>query len=100
MRLERIAWTEAEPPSEAAVRATLLAEGFEALLWQDSPHAYYAPHAHEDDECLCVLAGEISFEVGGSRLRLGPGDRLRLPAGTLHAATAGPAGASYLIGRR
>jgi quercetin dioxygenase-like cupin family protein len=69
-------------------------------VWTDAPGAHYQPHTHEADESLWVLAGEMTFEVAGRSYRLGPGDRLALPAGTLHAATAGPAGATYLIGER
>jgi quercetin dioxygenase-like cupin family protein len=96
----RIAWDGAEPPAEAALRARLAADGFGASLWRDAPGAHYAPHVHEQDECLWVLAGEITFEVAGRAYRLGSGDRLRLPAGTRHAATVGDEGASYLIGER
>lgn len=100
MRLERIAWTEAAPPVEATLKERLAADGFDAWTWTDAPGATYAPHSHDVDESLWVLAGEITFEVAGARYRLGPGDRLQLPAGTLHAAEAGPAGATYLVGER
>lgn len=98
MRLERIAWTEGAPPDEATARDRLAVDGFDAWAWTDSPGATYAPHRHEHDESLWVLAGEIAFVIDGETYRLGPGDRLRLPAGTVHAAEAGPAGATYLIG--
>jgi quercetin dioxygenase-like cupin family protein len=47
-----------------------------------------------------VVRGAIRFEIGGRSHELGPGDRLMLPGGTVHAALAGPDGATYLIGRR
>jgi quercetin dioxygenase-like cupin family protein len=100
MRLERIAWAGGMPPDEAAARATLAADGFDAWSWTDAPGATYAPHSHDHDESLCVVAGEIAFVIGGRTYRLGPGDRLQLPAGTVHAAEAGPAGATYLVGER
>lgn len=100
MRLERLAWDGAGPPSEAALRARLASDGFDARAWTDAPGAHYASHAHENDESLWVLAGEITFEVADVAYRLGPGDRLQLPAGTRHAATVGADGATYLIGER
>lgn len=100
VRLERIAWTGAESPDEAALRARLAADGFEAWSWTDAPGATYAPHSHEHDESLWVVAGEITFVIAGEAHRLGPGDRLQLPAGTVHAAEAGPGGATYLVGER
>jgi quercetin dioxygenase-like cupin family protein len=47
-----------------------------------------------------VIEGEIVFGADGRDYRLGPGDRLMLPAGTVHAAHAGDVGARYLIGER
>ena len=40
------------------------------------------------------------FGTDGRALRLEAGDRLMLPAGTVHTAHAGAAGATYLIGER
>ncbi len=100
MQLERIPWTTAGAPSEGALRARLMAEGFEVFVWEDSPGSTYDPHSHDHDESLWALAGEIVFGVAGGEYRLGPGDRLMLPAGTVHTARVGPQGARYLIGQR
>ncbi len=100
MILELRPWTERGTPSAAELRARLAAEGFDAFEWTDGPGAHYTPHRHEHDESLWVVRGEITFGVGGRRYRLGPGDRLMLPAGTVHTADAGPEGATYLIGER
>jgi len=100
MRLERIAWTGTAPLDEGTLRARLAADGFDAWSWTDQPGATYAPHRHENDESLWVITGEIAFVIDGNRYRLAPGDRLQLPAGTVHAAEAGPEGATYLVGER
>jgi quercetin dioxygenase-like cupin family protein len=100
VRLAHVPWEEPAPATEDDLRARLTAEGFSAFRWTDAPGAHYEPHSHEADESLWVLAGEMTFEVDGRKYRLGPGDRLQLPSGTLHAATAGPEGATYLIGER
>jgi quercetin dioxygenase-like cupin family protein len=100
VRLAHLVWDGDRPPTEAELRTRLAADGFHALLWTDAPGAHYQPHTHAEDESLWVLAGEITFEVGGLTYRLQSGDRLQLPAGTLHAATAGSDGATYLIGER
>ena len=98
MRLEHLVWEGAGTPTEAALHARLAADGFDVYRWTDAPGAHYEPHTHDEDETLWVLAGEITFEIAGRAYRLGPGDRLQLPAGTVHAATAGTGGATYLIG--
>jgi quercetin dioxygenase-like cupin family protein len=98
MELERIPWPGPDRPAEAQLRASLVADGFGAWRWSDSPGATYEPHTHPSDESLWVIEGCIDFFVAGETYRLGPGDRLQLPAGTVHGAKAGPAGATYLIG--
>jgi quercetin dioxygenase-like cupin family protein len=100
MRLEVIPWSDGAAPCEATLRRRLEAEGFEVFAWQDAPGARYAPHHHDHDESIWVVAGELTFGIAGADLRLGPGDRLMLPAGTVHTAVGGPAGAAYLIGQR
>jgi len=100
VRLERIPWDAPEVPSEAVLRGRLEAEGFGIFRWHDQPGASYSAHAHDHDESLWVIDGEITFAAGEAEIRLGPGDRLMLPRGTVHTAKAGPRGATYLIGER
>ena len=100
MRLERIPWNGPAAPTEKTLAARLVADGFESFLWIDPPDADYSPHAHDHDESLWVIDGEITFGAEGQELRLGPGDRLMLPKGTVHTARAGREGARYLIGER
>lgn len=100
MKLERVPWRGSAAPREAALRARLSAEGFAALRWSDPPGKEYPPHRHDHDESLWLVRGSLRFEIGGRTHELGPGDRLMLPGGTVHAAVAGPDGATYLIGRR
>lgn len=100
MKLEKIAWESGRSVDEPALRRQLAAEGFDVWSWTDQPGADYRPHAHDRDESLWVVAGEITFEAGARAFLLGPGDRLMLPKGTIHAARAGAAGATYLIGEK
>jgi quercetin dioxygenase-like cupin family protein len=100
MRLERIPWSDTSAPTEGMLRERLSADGFEAWAWRDAPGATYEAHSHDHDESLWVVEGEITFRAGGAEYRLGPGDRLLLPRGTVHTARAGSGGAHYLIGER
>jgi quercetin dioxygenase-like cupin family protein len=100
MRLEVIPWPDGAPPTETALRRRLEADGFDVFAWQDAPGARYTAHHHDHDESIWVVTGELTFGIAGTTLRLGPGDRLMLPAGTVHTASGGPAGAAYLIGRQ
>jgi quercetin dioxygenase-like cupin family protein len=100
MKLERIAWAGADPPVERLLKQQLEGAGFDVFRWRDEPGAHYRPHAHDHDESLWVVEGSIAFGIEGRTYRLAAGDRLMLPAGTVHTAEAGPAGAIYLIGQR
>lgn len=100
MQLERIPWPGTEAPAESTLHERLERDGFDAFCWTDAPGSTYAAHSHDHDESLWVVTGEITFGVGDRELRLCAGDRLMLPAGTVHTARAGDAGATYLIGQR
>jgi len=93
-------WTEAAKPREGTLKRRLQGEGFEVCRWRDDAGADYQPHAHDHDESLWVIHGEITFGIGAERYTLGPGDRLMLPKGTVHAAFTGAEGCLYLIGQR
>jgi quercetin dioxygenase-like cupin family protein len=43
------------------------------------------PHHHPWDEAYFVTAGEVEFQIGERRERVGAGDFVYAPAGTLHA---------------
>lgn len=78
----------------------LVAAGIDAAAWANGPGDGYAPHAHDYDKVLVVVEGSITFGLValGLSLRLRAGDRLDLPAGTVHAAHVGPQGVRCLEG--
>ena len=100
MRLEVVRWNASVPPKEETLRQQLEAEGYDVFRWRDEAGADYQPHSHERNESLWIVHGEMVFNAAGQELRLGPGDRLMLPKGTVHTARPGPDGATYLIGER
>lgn len=83
------------PPPELATR--LRSEGLEPSPWSNGPGDRYARHEHGYDKVLVCAAGSIVFETpSASSLELAVGDRLELPAGTVHGATVGPSGVTCL----
>ena len=54
----------------------------------------YSAHSHGYDKILVAKSGSITFHLVdlGRDVTLNAGERLELPAGTVHAATVGPAG--------
>ena len=70
--------------------------------WSNGPSDKYAPHSHSYEKVLYCVDGSITFVLEGQdqRLELTAGDRMVLPAGTVHAAEVGPNGCTCIEGRR
>jgi quercetin dioxygenase-like cupin family protein len=95
-----VLWEKRLRPVEDDLRNELGAQGYQALKWSSEPGQVYLAHAHIYPELLWVLRGSVTVVLAASRrmLELGPGDRIEMPPGTMHALLAGPDGAEYLIG--
>ena len=80
------------------LRLKLEQEGLVAGAWSNGPGDRYAAHRHDYDKVLVAAAGSIEFLLPelGDAARLALGDRLDLPAGTLHGAVVGPHGVTCL----
>jgi quercetin dioxygenase-like cupin family protein len=74
-------------------------EGFAAAV-KEYAAGKTEPHRHDYDICLHILEGEFRLGVGeeGIVQRFAPGDRLVVPAGTLHFEEHGPL--TMVVGRR
>ena len=70
--------------------------------WSNGPGDTYAPHSHDYEKVLYCVSGSITFVIDGTnrRLELRAGDRMVLPAGTVHSAAVGPGGCTCIEGRR
>jgi quercetin dioxygenase-like cupin family protein len=71
--------------------------GWWPISVRDAPGEVYEAHKHDADQTLYLVVGSIELEADGNAFRLEPGDKLELPAFTVHAAKA-PLGATYIIG--
>ena len=60
--------------------------------WSNSANYFYEAHSHDYDKVLYCVQGEVTFHMSDGDVVLHPGQRLDIPAGTLHAATVGPDG--------
>ena len=79
--------------------ARLRAEADGCYAWSNGPGDLYAAHSHPYEKVLYCVAGSITFTLPDREIRLGPGDRMVLPAGTVHGAVVGPNGCSCIEGR-
>ena len=80
------------------VAARLVAEGLQPSAWANGPGERYSAHEHAYDKVIAVQRGSIAFglPMTGETFDLAAGDRLELPAGTLHDALVGAGGVSCL----
>lgn len=76
----------------AALAERLRREGLDPSSWANGPGDRYASHEHDYDKVLVCASGSIVFEAAGAAVGLHPGDRLELPAGTVHGAAVGSDG--------
>jgi quercetin dioxygenase-like cupin family protein len=73
-------------------------EGLAPSSWSNGPHDVFGGHDHGYDKVLVVASGSITFGLPatGDRIALAAGDRLELPAGTVHDAVVGADGVTCL----
>ncbi len=76
----------------------LRAAGLAAASWSNGPNDRYAAHDHGYDKVIVVANGSIRFGLPdrGEAVDLAVGDRLDLPARTLHDAIVGSDGVRCL----
>jgi hypothetical protein len=84
--------------SEADPAARLREAGLTPSSWANGPFDRYGAHDHGYDKVIAVENGSIEFGLPATResIRLMAGDRLELPAGTVHDALVGPDGVTCL----
>jgi quercetin dioxygenase-like cupin family protein len=69
--------------------------------WSNGPGDRYSAHSHTYEKVLYCVDGSITFvlEADGRQIDLKAGDRMVLPAGTVHGAVVGPAGCTCIEGK-
>jgi quercetin dioxygenase-like cupin family protein len=96
------AWPSAELPTEASLWERMSSEGLRPYLWSNAPFDTYAAHSHDYDKVIYVVQGSITFglPLEARRVELLLGDRLDLPASTVHDAQVGGHGVICLEARK
>ena len=95
-------WPDSAAPTETTLRQLYTNGGMSPYAWSNGPHDVYSAHTHSYDKVIYVVRGSITFGLPelGQKLTLNPGDRLDLPAGTVHDAVVGPQGVVCLEGHK
>ncbi len=78
----------------------MVTEGLDPYSWSNGPFDNYSAHTHSYDKVIYVVQGSITFGLPelNQSLTLKAGDRLDLPAGTVHNANVGAEGVVCLEG--
>jgi quercetin dioxygenase-like cupin family protein len=74
-------------PKKATARnlaEVLRREGLETEMNTDPPGTRYGRHKHEFDDFVVVVSGTLKLYTEKAAWILKPGDRLNIPANTLH----------------
>jgi quercetin dioxygenase-like cupin family protein len=87
-------WAESSPPTESTLRRLCEEQNLNPYQWSNGPHDTYGAHSHTYDKVIYVVRGSITFGLPelGRKLDMKEGDRLDLPAGTVHDALVGAHG--------
>lgn len=70
-------------------------DGFNPVEIFDRPDFVYPPHQHKQANLLIFLEGEMQLTVGGEKYKCRPGDKLLIPANTIHFGKVGSKGCLY-----
>ena len=87
-------WSDSAAPTQSTLRRLMTDEGLDPYSWSNGPFDVYSAHSHSYNKVIYVVRGSITFGLPelGKQLPLKAGDRLDLPAGTVHDARVGPEG--------
>lgn len=87
-------WPGPSTPTQSALWQLMDDEGLSPYSWSNGPLDVYSAHSHSYNKVIYVVQGSITFGLPelGKQLTLKAGDRLDLPAGTVHDAHVGAEG--------
>ena len=91
-------WEGSSPPSEDEIYKMFKKQGISGYRWANAPGDTYHAHSHSYHKVIYVIQGSITFGLPtqDKKYSLKAGDRLDLPAGTLHEAFVGPEGVACI----
>lgn len=76
------------------------AQGYAVVPRNLGPSEGLDDHSHDFDAWGLITEGEFHITVDGTTTVYRAGDEFQLPAGRIHSEKAGPAGVTFIAGRR
>ena len=68
--------------------------------YDDLAHEEFPDHAHDGDQLLVVVRGDMEVTMDGQVSKLMPNDEMYFPAKKVHSAKVGADGCLYLVGEK
>jgi len=95
-------WPDPEQPTRSVLWQLMAGEGLDPYTWSNGPFDMYSAHTHTYAKVIYVLQGSITFGLPelGKQITLKAGDRIDLPANTVHDACVGADGVICLEGHK
>jgi len=84
--MEVVRWNKPKKPTLEELKHKLSVEGLESELYSDRPGTKYARHKHPFDDFVMIVSGKMKIATDDGEWLLKPGDRINLPANTVHSA--------------
>ena len=82
--IDVIRWEEKGKPTLEGLTQRLEAKGLRSELFSDPPGTKYGRHAHEWNDFVVIVSGQMTIGIGDEFWVMKPGDRLDIPKNTFH----------------
>jgi quercetin dioxygenase-like cupin family protein len=94
-------WEAASSPTESLLLSIMRGQGLTPYSWSNEPNDIYSAHKHDYNKVIYVVRGSITFGLPllKTQVTLNAGDRLEIPADTVHDARVGADGVVCLEGK-
>jgi quercetin dioxygenase-like cupin family protein len=84
--IDVVRWSKSKKPTLEELQKLLSAQRLEAELYSDRPGTKYGRHKHPFDDFIVIVSGKMKLITDDAEWLLKPGDRIDLPANTIHSA--------------
>ncbi len=82
--IDIVPWGKKSKPTLDELKVILQNEGLQCELYSDPPRMKYGRHKHDFDDFIVIVAGRMKVGTDAGTWIMNPGDRLDLPANTVH----------------
>lgn len=84
-----------------AIKNRLAGDGYQQIdVYTDEAHEHFADHTHDGDQLMVIVSGNIAVEMPDGSHNLTEGVELFVPSKTIHSATVGDNGCTYVVAEK